>query len=61
LGESHYKTTYHISIGVNPFRALYGNDAAIFIDMALGDNRASMAKYWLQESHDILRILKENL
>lgn len=61
MGESHYKTTYHISIGLNPFRALYGNDAPIFIDMALGDNMASMARYWLQESQDIPRILKENL
>jgi hypothetical protein len=61
LGEHCYNTTYHMSIGMSPFRALYGYDAPSFVDLAFGESRAPKAKYWLQESQDILRVLKENL
>jgi hypothetical protein len=50
-----------MSIGMSPFRVLYGYDAPSFVDLAFGESRAPKAKDWLQESQDILRILKENL
>jgi hypothetical protein len=50
-----------MSIGMIPFKALYGYDAPSFVDLAFGESRAPKAKDWLQESQDILRVLKENL
>lgn len=44
LGEHCYNTTYHMSIGMTPFRALYGYDTPSFVEMAFGDNRAPKAK-----------------
>jgi hypothetical protein len=61
LGEHCYNTTYHMSIGMTPFRYLYGYDVPTFVDRVFGDNRAPKAKYWVQESQDILRTLKKNL
>jgi hypothetical protein len=61
LRENCYNTTYHIPIGMSPFKALYGYDAPSFVDLAFGESRAPKAKDWLQESQDILRVLKENL
>lgn len=61
LGEHCYNTTYHISIGMTPFKALYGYDAPYFIDRIFGDSKAPLAKDWIQESQEILRALKENI
>lgn len=61
LGEHCYNTTYHMSIGMPPFKALYGYEPSSFVDRALGDSRAPMAKDWLQESSDIRTSLKDNL
>jgi hypothetical protein len=36
LGEHCYNTTYHMSIGMSPFKALYGYDAPSFVDLDLG-------------------------
>jgi transposase InsO family protein len=32
LGEHFYNTTYHMSIRMTPFKALYGYDATTFVD-----------------------------
>ena len=61
LGEYCYNTTYHMSIRLTPFKALYGYEALDYADLAFGDSRAPKAKYWIQDSQDILKILKENL
>jgi hypothetical protein len=61
LGENFYNTTYHMSIGMNPFRSLYEYDAPSFMDLAFGDSRAPKDKDWIQENQDILKALKENL
>ena len=61
LGEHCYNTTYHISIGMTPFQAMYGYVAPSFLDTTFGDKRDPKAKDWIQKSQDILRILKENL
>jgi hypothetical protein len=61
LGEHCYNTTHHMSIRMSPFRALYGYDAPSFVYLVFGESKAPKAKYWLQESQDILRVLRENL
>jgi hypothetical protein len=61
LGEHFYNTTYHMSIGISPFRALYGNDAPTFVDQMFGDSWAPKAKDWIQERQNILRTLNNNL
>ena len=61
LGEYCYNTTYHMSIGMSPFRALYGYDASTFADLIFGNSQAPKAKDWIQESQDILKVLKDNL
>ena len=32
LGEFCYNTTFHMSIGMSPFKEIYGYDASTFID-----------------------------
>lgn len=61
LGEHCYNTTCHLSIGMIPFRALYRYDEPSFIDRIFEDNKAPLAKDWICESQDILRVLKENI
>ena len=50
-----------MSIEMTPFKALYGYEALNFADLAFGDSRSPKAKDWVQESQDILKVLKENL
>ena len=50
-----------MSIKMTHFKALYGYEALSFADLAFGDSRAPKAKDWIQDSQDILKILKENL
>jgi hypothetical protein len=40
LGEHCYNTTFHMSIGMTPFRALYGYDAPTLVDLVFGERRA---------------------
>jgi hypothetical protein len=61
MGEYCYNTTYHTSIRMSPFRALYGYDAPSFVETVFGDSRVSGAKDWVEESQRILRAMKENL
>ena len=61
LGEFCYNTTFHLSIGMSPFKALYGYDAPNFADLIFGDCKTQKAKDWLQESQNILKTLKDNL
>jgi hypothetical protein len=50
-----------MSIDMTPFRALYGYDAPTLIDLVFEDILAPKAKYWIVESQEILKVLKENL
>ena len=50
-----------MSIKMTPFKALYGYEALNFANLAFGDNRASKAKDWVQDSQYILKVLEENL
>jgi hypothetical protein len=61
LGEHCYNTTFHMSIGMTPFRALYGYDAPTLIDLVFEESRAPKAKDWITESQELLKLLKENL
>ena len=61
LGEYCYNTTYHMSIRMTPFKALYGYEALDFAHLAFGDNRAPKEKDWVHDIQDILKVLKENL
>ena len=61
LGEFFYNTTFHMSIGMSPFRSLYGYDALTFYDMIFGDSMAPKSRYWVEQSHEILKLLKDNL
>jgi hypothetical protein len=47
LGEHSYNTTHHMSIGMIPFRELYGYVALSFVDLAFRESRAPKAKEWL--------------
>jgi hypothetical protein len=61
LGEHCYNTTFHMSFGMTPFRALYRYDAPTLVDLVFGERRAPKAKDWIIESQEILKLLKENL
>ena len=61
LGEYCYNTTYHMSIRISPFKALYGYNAPSFIETVFGDSRDSGAKDWVEESQRILQSVRENL
>ena len=61
LGEYCYNTTFHMSIDMSPFWALYGYDALLFFDVIFGASKAPRAKEWIQESQDILCDLKDNI
>ena len=50
-----------MSIGMYTFRELYGYYALTFFDMIFGDSRAPKDKYWVEESQEILKLLKDNL
>jgi hypothetical protein len=49
-----------MSIGMTPFRTLYGYDSPILIELVFEESRAPKAKDWISRSHEILKLLKEN-
>jgi hypothetical protein len=61
LVEHCYNTTFCMSIGMTPFRALYGYDAPTLVDLVFGESRAPKANDWITENQEILKLLKENL
>jgi hypothetical protein len=54
-------TTYHMSIRMSLFRALYGYDAPSFMETVFGDSKVPGAKDWVEESQRILQSVRENL
>ena len=50
-----------MSIGMTPFRALYGYDALAFADVMFGASKDTRAKEWVQDVQDILQALKDNI
>jgi hypothetical protein len=61
LGEYCYNTTYHMSIGMPPFRTLYSYDPLSFVEIVFGDSMVPMVQNWIQQTQDILRELKDQL
>jgi hypothetical protein len=47
MGEYYYNTTYHMSIRMSTFPALYIYDAPSFMETVFGDSKASRAKDWI--------------
>jgi hypothetical protein len=50
-----------MSMGMTPFRALYGYDAPTLVDLVFRESRAPKPKDWITKSQKILKLLKENL
>ena len=50
-----------MSIGMYPFKELYGYDEITFVEIIFGDSRAPKSKYLVGESQEILKLLKDNL
>ena len=48
LGEFFYNTTFHMSIGRSPLKALYGYDASTFINKIFCDIIAPKYKDWIE-------------
>ena len=46
---------------MSPFKELYGYDELTFFEMIFGDIIAPKYKYWVEESQEILKLLKGNL
>ena len=50
-----------MSIGMSPFKAIYGYYASTFIDHIFGDSRDPKAKDWIEESQKNLKVLRDKL
>ena len=61
LCEYRYNTTYHMSIQMSPFMALYGYDATNFMNLLLSDSKVPSVGNLLQESQYIIKTLKDNI
>jgi hypothetical protein len=61
MGEYCYNTTYHMSIKMSPFKALYGYDTSSFVESVFGDSRVPGTKDWVEESQRIMWAVRENL
>ena len=49
-----------MSIGMYPFKEIYGYDASNFIDHIFGDSISPKDKDWIEESKEILKVLRDN-
>ena len=61
LGEYYYNNTHHMSIGMSPFKALYGYEATTFGDLIIQERKVPRAKDFIQQCIDIMKTLKDNL
>ena len=43
------------------FKESYVYESLSFTDLNFGDNKEPKAKDWIHDSHDILKVLRENL
>ena len=50
-----------MSIGMSPFKALYGYEAPTFADLLPQESRVPSTQEFIQQSTDILKTLKENI
>lgn len=48
LGEYCDNSTHHMSIGMTPFKALYGYEALSFVDLILTDSKVPRARELVQ-------------
>lgn len=61
LAEWWYNTTFHISTGLIPYEALYGQTPPNFIHYAPGGTAVAAAEKLLQDRETTLKLLKEHL
>lgn len=61
MAEWWYNTTFHISTGLTPYEALYGQKPPSFIHYAPGGTSVAAAEKLLQDRETILKLLKEHL
>ena len=61
LGEYCYNTTYHMSIRMSPFKALYGYEASTFGDLVIRKRKVPGAQDFVQQDIDIMNTLKDSL
>ena len=55
LGEYCYNTTYHMFIGMPPYKALYSYEPLTFEEIVFRERKAPMEKEWIQFNQDIIR------
>ena len=58
LGEYCYNNTHHMSIGMSPFKAIYGYEATTFGDLINQRSRVPGAKDFIQQNIDIMKLSK---
>ena len=61
LGEYCYNTTYHMSIKMSPFKALYGYEATTFGSLTIMESKVPSAQELIQRNIDIIKELRDNL
>lgn len=61
MAEWWYNTTYHISTGITPYEALYGQKPPSLLHYAPGGTTVAAAEQLLQDREVILKLLKEHL
>ena len=61
LGDFCYNTTFHMSIGMSPFKQIYAYDSSTIIGLIFCDSIALKAKDSIKESKKNMKDLKENL
>jgi hypothetical protein len=61
MAEFWYNTTLHSAIGMTPFEALYGRPPPKLVDYIPGESKIASLDEALQQRHQILKLLKENL
>ncbi|XP_058784831.1 uncharacterized protein LOC131659692 [Vicia villosa] len=59
--EYWYNTSFHSSIGMTPFRALYGRDPPSISDYVNGSTSETLVEDILQQKQQIFKTLNENL
>ena len=61
LAEWWYNTTFHISTGVTPYEALYGQKPPNLLHYTSGGTSVAAIEQLLQDREAILKLLKEHL
>jgi hypothetical protein len=61
LAEWWYNTSYHTTLKLSPFQALYGYPPPMLSEFSIPDTEDSEAKEYMVDKQQLLAKLKENL